>query len=88
MRKNAADLLLSDRGGLKVKLTEIGFEASGYPTTPITNESVVYSVANARYEIWNGSAWIDASLTDNDFVFNYETYRSAWNIPQTDVLYI
>ena len=88
VEKNASELLLSQRGGTKSKLQAIGFNSNGYITTPTANVSVVYSIANSRYEIWNGSAWVDAILTDTDFVFNFATYRSAWNIPATDILYI
>lgn len=88
VEKNAAELTDTSRGGMYLKLSEIGFTAGGYPSSPTTNVSVVYSIANARYEIWNGSAWVDAGLVDGDFSFNFATYRSAWNIPAVDVLYV
>jgi hypothetical protein len=86
--KNANELAnASTRGGIGKTLQRIGFNSNGYPSNPATND-VVYSIANARYERWNGSAWIDSGLSDSDFSFSVPKYMQAWKISNVDVLYV
>ena len=83
--------VIANATSMKTALDRIGFNSNGYPTSP-TTDSVVYSIANARYETWDGYSWISAGLTDGDFSFNYSKYIQAWKIEadfgKTDILYI
>ena len=71
--------MISTVGTMKSALDRIGFETTGYPSTP-TTDSIVYSIANARYEKWDGAAWVDAVMIDTDFSFNFSKYIQAWDI--------
>lgn len=89
---NANTLLLNTYAVIKDALNWVGYNANGYPTNP-TTDSVVYSVANARYETWDGSAWVNANLTDADFSFNFSKYIKAWKIVEhfgaaPDIVYV
>ena len=71
--------MISTVGYMKSALDRIGYELSGYPTTP-TTDSIVYSIANERYEKWDGTTWVDADMVDGDFSFNFSKYIQAWDI--------
>ena len=74
--------------GFSAKATEIGFSAStGLKSSPSAND-VMYNNANARYEVYNGSAWIAFTAVAGDFSFNFAKYRSIWNITQPNIVTI
>lgn len=63
-----------------------GFNATtGYKTSPSIND-VMYSNANARYEVWDGSAWVVITLGTLNFSFNFAKYRTVWGVAQPDMV--
>ena len=66
----------------------IGFSAStGLKTTPTVND-VMYNDTNARYEKWDGSAWVASGHSNSDFSINYGKYRNVWGITQPNIVTI
>ena len=64
----------------------IGFnETTGLKAVPEAND-VMYNDANARYEVYNGSAWVEISETTLAFTFNYAKYLTTWGITMPDIL--
>jgi len=75
-------------GGFAAKCTQIGFSAAtGLKSAPAAND-VMYNDANARYERWDGSAWVAFTAVAGDFTFNFAKYRSIWGISQPNIVTI
>lgn len=63
------------------------FGTDGYKLNPQQNDLMYDNTAGA-YKYWNGSAWVMASVTDSDFVFDYAKYIEVWNITSPDFVMI
>lgn len=73
-------------GGFAAKATSIGFSGTtGLKTSPVLND-VMYNDTNARYELYDGAAWVAFSAVAGDFTFNYGKYRSIWGISQPSIV--
>lgn len=77
--------LTQGQGGFLAKATEIGFSAAtGLKIAPSTND-VMWNNSNARYEVWNGTAWVLILESVLNFAFNFGKYRTVWNIIQPNI---
>ena len=72
----------------EAKRLEIGFGTSdGIKTNPQVNDLMYFDKDGSNvYKYYNGTSWIDANLTEQDFVFNFAKYRSIWNITQPEIV--
>jgi len=72
--------------GFAAKATAIGFSAAtGLKSAPAAND-VMYNDVNARYERYDGAAWVVFATVVGDFTFNYGKYRSVWGIAQPNIV--
>tara|TARA_R110000737_G_scaffold232901_1_gene246247 strand:- start:1208 stop:3727 length:2520 start_codon:yes stop_codon:yes gene_type:complete len=72
----------------QIKAAEIGFNSlTGIKTTPVLNDLMYFDKDGSNvYKYFNGSVWVDAVLTSDDFTFNFAKYRSIWSIIQPDIV--
>jgi lysophospholipase L1-like esterase len=64
----------------------VGFDlTTGLKSVPSEND-VMYNDVNARYEIWNGAAWVEITEETLSFSFNYTKYLSTWGITTPDIV--
>ena len=72
----------------EAKRTEIGFDTlTGIKTSPVLNDLMYFDKDGSNvYKYFDGSIWVDAGLTANDFTFDFSKYRTIWNITQPNIV--
>lgn len=64
----------------------IGFNSTtGLKAAPAAND-VMYNDANARYEVYNGTAWVAIDEATLSFTINYAKYLTTWGITMPDIV--
>lgn len=63
------------------------FNNNGYKAMPSVND-LMYNGTDEIYQYWNGSSWVEASVSDADFSFNYSKYIETWNIAYPDIVMV
>ena len=74
------------QNGHKTKALEIGFETSGYLTTPIIDD-LMYDDLLASFVQWDGASWISISQPAN-WDIDFVKYGAMWNIITPDILFV